>query len=155
MQNPRLSYADSMSRSHFKLMGFTVQFPVCSISAEDFKRFSLSFTQMFLSERRCAEPMTQLCRLKVKDTLQVIGLIIAFRVPVIYPEPFEIFPLIFTQMFLPLSEKVCRAYGSATQTQGQGHTVRSWDLPLNCMSAPYLLNHLTHFHLTSSKCSSH
>ena len=35
---------------------------------------------------------------------------------------------------VPLSEVVCRANDSATQTQGQGHTSRSWDLPLNSMS---------------------
>ena len=33
---------------------------------EPFVRFSLNFTQMFLSVKWCAEHMTQLCRLKVK-----------------------------------------------------------------------------------------
>ena len=37
---------------------------------EPFERFSLNFTQMFLSMSSCAESMTQLCQLKVKVTLQ-------------------------------------------------------------------------------------
>ena len=41
-----------------------------SIFPESRKRFSLSFTQFFLSERRYAEHMTQLPKLKVKDTGQ-------------------------------------------------------------------------------------
>ena len=45
-------------------MGFTLEFRVCSISPELFERFSLNFTQMFLLVIRCAEPMTQLCKLK-------------------------------------------------------------------------------------------
>ena len=36
---------------------FTLEFHVRSISPEPFERFSLNFTQMFLSMRRCAEPM--------------------------------------------------------------------------------------------------
>ena len=47
---------------------------VCSISPDPFERFSLNFTKMFLSLRRCKEPMTrpmtQLRKLKVKVTHQ-------------------------------------------------------------------------------------
>ena len=39
-------------------------------SLQPFVRFSLNITQMFLSVSWCAEPMTQLCKLKVKVTLQ-------------------------------------------------------------------------------------
>ena len=45
---------------------------VRSIFPKSFERFSLNFTQMFLSIRRCAEHMTQLPRLKVKVTGQGI-----------------------------------------------------------------------------------
>ena len=45
VQNPWLSYADSRSRSHFKVMGFTLQLYVRSISPESFERFSLNFKQ--------------------------------------------------------------------------------------------------------------
>ena len=45
-------------------------------------------------------------------------------------------PLSFSN--IPLSETVCRTHDSATQTQGQGHSSRSWDLPSNIVSAPYL-----------------
>ena len=51
-------------------MGFTLEFHVRPISPGPFKQFSLKFTQMLLSVRGCAEPMTQLCRLKVMLTLQ-------------------------------------------------------------------------------------
>ena len=30
---------------------------------------------------------------------------------------------------------------------------RSWDIPFNFVSVPYLLNHLKDFHLASHKCS--
>ena len=44
------------------------------LSPQPFERFSLNITQMFRSVRRCAEPMTQLPRLKVKVTLQGHGI---------------------------------------------------------------------------------
>ena len=47
------------------VMGFTLEFRVGSISPEPFERFSLNFTQMFLSVTWSAEPMTQLCKHKV------------------------------------------------------------------------------------------
>ena len=50
---------------------------------------------------------------------------------------------------VPPSKSMCRTYGPATQTQGQCHTSRSWDLALNFVSALYLLNHLMDFHQTS------
>ena len=51
-------------------MGFTTQFCVRSISPEPLERFSLNFTHMFRSLRQYAEPMTLLCILMVKVTLQ-------------------------------------------------------------------------------------
>ena len=51
------------------------------------------------------------------------------------------------QMFIWVWRYVfSRTYELATKTQGQGHTIRSWDLPLNWMSATYLLNPLNDFH---------
>ena len=44
-------------------------------SPQPFVRFSLNITQMFLSMSWCAEPMTQLCKLKVKVTLQGHGIL--------------------------------------------------------------------------------
>ena len=69
---------------------------VRSISPESFERFSLKFTQIFLSVRRCAEHMTQLPRLKVK------GFTLEFRVRSISPKPLGQFLLNFTQMFLSM-----------------------------------------------------
>ena len=83
---------------------------------------------MFISERLCAEHMTQLPRLKVTSQGQVI-----------YPWiscPLHIFwtlRAIFIKLYpnVPLSETMCRTYDSATHTQGQGHTSRSCDLLFN------------------------
>ena len=80
---------------------------------------------MFLSVRRCAEPMTRLHRLKVKVTLQSHGIYPSIRVRSVSPELFERFSLTLTQMFLSV-----RWYAE-TMIQGQGHTSRSWNLPLN------------------------
>ena len=71
---------------------------VLSISPEPFGRFSLNFTQMFLSVRRCAEHMIQLPRLKVTGQGHVIYL--SIRVRSISPEFFERLSLSFTQIFL-------------------------------------------------------
>ena len=57
-------------KSHFKVMGFTIEFRVCSISPDPFERFSLNLAQMFLSVRRCAEPKTRTPRLLFKVTVQ-------------------------------------------------------------------------------------
>ena len=54
-------------------MDLPCQFLVCSISPEAFDRFSLNFTQMLLSVEQFAEPLTQLCSLKVQVTLQGHG----------------------------------------------------------------------------------
>ena len=74
IQNPWLSYADTRSRPHFKVMGFTLQFCVHCIYPKSFERFSLNFTQMFLSVWCCVETLTQLCRHKIKVTLQCHGI---------------------------------------------------------------------------------
>ena len=119
VQNPWLVYADSRSRSHFKVMG--------SISPQPFEWFSFNITKMFLLLRRCAELMTLLCWLKVTVQGHEIH-------PWIYvcpksPQPFEWFSL--NHPNVSLSEMVCRANDSATQTKGQDHTSRPWDLHLN------------------------
>ena len=100
------------SRSQVK--GFTLEFRVRSISPEPFGRFSLNFTQMFLSVRQCTGHMTQLPIIKFTG----LGHVIFIK---LHPN-------------VPLSEMVCRTNDSATQTQGQGHTSRSWNLPLNFVS---------------------
>ena len=53
---------------------YPLQFHICSISPEPFERFSLNFTQMFLSTRRCAEHMTQLWSFEVNITVQGHGI---------------------------------------------------------------------------------
>ena len=78
---------------------------------------------MFLSVRLCAEPMTQLCRLKVKVTLQGYVIYSSVCVYSISPEPFEQFSLKYHLNVL----FVYRTHDSAMQTQSQGHTSCSWD----------------------------
>ena len=42
----------------------------------------------------------------------------------------------------PFSETMSRVHDSTSLTQGQCYSSRSTDLPLNLVSAPYLLNYL-------------
>ena len=70
-------YAEPMTRLcrlkvKVTLQGSVIYPLICvhSISPEPFKRFSLNITQIILTVRQCAEPMTQLRRLKVNLTLQ-------------------------------------------------------------------------------------
>ena len=108
-----------------KVMGIILEFHVHSMSPEPFERFSLNFTQMFPSVRRCAKPITWLGRLKVKVTLQGHGLYPLICVHSISPEPFEQFSLIFTQMFLSVRRcaepmtQLCRLKAVVT-LQGHG-----------------------------------
>ena len=53
---------------------YPLKFPIRSISPEPFERFSLTFTQMFLSARRCVENMTQLWSLELNVTVQGHGI---------------------------------------------------------------------------------
>ena len=66
----------------------------------NFDQFSLNFSQMFLSVRRCAEPMTQLRRLKVTVNFKVMGFTLEFCACSISPQPIQRFSSNFTQMFL-------------------------------------------------------
>ena len=53
---------------------------VCYIPPEPFESFSLNFTEIFLSVRRCAEEMTQLPRLlKVMGTFRGDGIFLPFN----------------------------------------------------------------------------
>ena len=107
----RLS-AKPMTRLHRFKVKFTLQslgiYPsihVRSISPEPFEWISLNFTQTFLSVRWCAELMAQLCRLKVKVTLQGHGIYpwISWLVSFKSPQPFVRFSLNITHMFLLVS----------------------------------------------------
>ena len=51
----------------------------------------ITYTQMFLSVRRCAETMTQLHRLKVKIYFKVMEFTLQFYVPCISLEAFKKF----------------------------------------------------------------
>ena len=97
---------------------------------------------------QCAEPITQLCGLKVKVTI----------------EGHELEPWIWCQLhisFTPgriffkcwsnvcLSEMMCRTHNSAMLTQGQGH---NWRSAVSFLFAPYLLKPLKDFHVTLVKC---
>ena len=113
-----------------KVMEFALEF---CISYVPLKGFSLMFGQMFISVWRCAEPMTQLTRLKVKVTVQSNRIYPWICVRSLSLSPSIGFSFYFGQMF------ICRIHDSATQTQG--HTFRSWHLPLNFVASPYLLYH--------------
>ena len=129
------AYLDPRPWSQVKVNGFTLELCVLSISPEPLGWFSLNFTQMFLSVRRCAKQMNQLTRIKFKATGQG---------HVVYPSICArslsriLFIKIHSNVFL--SETMCRAHDPATKTQGHGHRSRSNDLPLYFMFALYLLN---------------
>ena len=58
-----------LTRSQFKVKGFSLAFCVRSVSPLPLGGFSLNFNQMFTSVGQCAEPITQPCGLKVKVTV--------------------------------------------------------------------------------------
>ena len=60
--------AMTASQTQLKVIGFSLEFYVRSISLEHFERFALNFGQMFISGRSCAEPMAQLQKLNIKAT---------------------------------------------------------------------------------------
>ena len=97
------------------------------------------FTHIFLLVRQCAEHITQLPRFKVKGQGQ----------RTVSPEPFDRFLWNFNHIFL-LTNSV---QSNDPASNAQGHRWRSKDLPLNFVSAPYLLNPLINFHVTSLICS--
>ena len=59
-QLPRLKV-----KSQFKVIGFNLEFHIRSISPHPVERFSLNFGEMLISVIWCAEPGTQLPRVKV------------------------------------------------------------------------------------------
>ena len=111
-------------------MGYTLHFHVSSISLESFERFSLNCTQMFPSVRRCAELILSFADSRSRSHFKVMAFTLHFRVSSISPEPFERFSFKF-HLNVPLSETVCRTHNLAMQSEGQGHTSRSCDLPFH------------------------
>ena len=88
-------------------MAFVCLIRVRCISPKTFDWFSLNVTQIFLSVRRCAEPMTQLRRLKVK----VNGQGHVFYPIFLYAPLYLLNPLTgFTRLHanVPLSDTMCR-----------------------------------------------
>ena len=92
-----------------------------SMSApEPVERFSLNFGQMFASVKRCAKPITQSCRLKVKVTIE------GPEFESLISDPFHITftsGLIFIKLWsnVRLSETMFRTHKSTMPTQGQAH----------------------------------
>ena len=95
--------ANLMSRSHFKVMEFNLHFVSTPYLINPSNNFHINFTQIFLSVMQCAGPMTQLCRLKVKVTLQCHGIYPWISCPFQSPKPFARFSFNITQMFLSVS----------------------------------------------------
>ena len=101
VQNPWLSYMDSWSSSHFIFLDFfTLQSSVWSISPKPWIIYFLNFTQSLPSVRLYAVPITQLGPIKVKVTLQGIGISLRFRVHSFSPKSFARISLKFAQIFL-------------------------------------------------------
>ena len=118
---------DSAYNADSRLWDLPLNLRACSLSPTPFKRFSLNLPKCFISVRGCAEYMTQ----GQGHTSRSWDLPLNF-----VSAPYLFNPLIFfIKLYpdVPLIERVCRTHDSAMQTQGQGHTSRSWDLPLNFM----------------------
>ena len=135
---------DSATQTQGKVMGFSLEFRVCSISPEAFERFSLNFDQIFLSVRWCAELMTRLSYPRSMSHFKVVGFTLQFRVCSISPEPFERSSLNFDQMFISVrqcAEPMTQLHRLEVNVTLQGHSI----LPINFVYAPYLLNPLKDF----------
>ena len=110
-----LSYVDSRSRPHFKVICFTLK--CLSISLEPFRQFSI----FPLSETVC-RTMAQLHRLKV-EVFKVIGFALEYlSAPYLFNHLYKVFNKHFSQ------DLVWRINESARQTHGQGHRLGLWVL---------------------------
>ena len=96
---------------------------------------------MFASVRWCTEPITQLCWLKFKVTIEGHH----FEPWILRPLHCYSDCLVKFWSNVRLNEIMCRIYNSTMQTQGQGHNWRSF---VSFLFAPYLLNPLKDFHET-------
>ena len=93
-------------------------------------RFAWYFTHMYLLVRWCAEHITQQPRLKAKVIGQ--GQRIYLWISCLLHISWTLEAIFITlHLNIPLSEIMCRTYGLATQTQGQGYNSRSCDLSFN------------------------
>ena len=117
MQNLWLGYTNSRSRSQFKVMWFTLEFGVCTISSKPFELVSLYFIQVFLLMRQCAKPMTQLQRLKVTVQSQMLLPWILCPLHISWTL-WKIITKFWSNAYL--IKAVCRALDPTTQTMGQG-----------------------------------
>ena len=111
---------------------------------------------MFLSVTGCAEPMTQLCKLKV--ILQGHVIYPSIHVRSISRKPFQRFSLNFTQMFLLVRRWA--KHMTQLRTNGQGHRSWSVNLSFNSVSVPYLNSlrfslNFTQMFLIVRRCTEH
>ena len=110
----------------------SLEFGFSSISPLPLERFSLDLSQMFASVRWCAEPITQLCWLKVKVTIEGHQ----FEPWILRALHCHSDRLVVFGSNVCLSEMACRTYNSTMQTEGQGH---NWRSSISFLFAPYLL----------------
>ena len=126
-------------------MGFTLELHARSISPQQFVRFSLTITQMLLSESCCAELMTQLHRLKIKVTIQGHAFYHWIWCPLLNP----LNDFIKLKQNVNLSVTISRTYADP-RSKSQLKVNR---FTLEFGSAPYLmlpLNDFIKFHLNVS-----
>ena len=141
------------SRSRVNTQGHVIYSSIGDryIAPEASGKFSLNFVQMFLSIRQCTNHMAQLPRLKVKVTCQGQGYNFEFCVRCIYLWTLWVIIINLIQMFL--SVKRCAGpMNWLCRLKVKSHFKDMW-FALQFVSAPYLLNLLNDFHLTSTRCS--
>ena len=102
-----------MSRSQLKVTSLSLEFCVCSISPLPLEGFSLNVGQMFASVKWCAEPITQLCWLKVKVTIEGHQ----FEPWILRPLHCHSDCLVKFGSNVCLSEMMCRIHNSRSRSQ--------------------------------------
>ena len=128
------------------LQGHVLYPSICvrSISSDPLGRFWLDFTQMFLSVSSCAEPMTWLCKLNVKVTLQCHVIYPLWCVQSTSRKLFDQFSLNFNQMFFSVMRCANQWLSYADSISRSPFNVMGFGIEFGVPS--HLLNHLLDFH---------
>ena len=114
---------NSALRSQLKVTSLSLEFGLGFVSPLALEGFSLNMGQMLTSVRWCAEPITQLCWLKVKVTIEGHQ----FEPWILRPLHCHSEWLVKFGLNVRLSEMMCRNYYNSTMnSQGQGYNWRSF-----------------------------
>ena len=123
------NHSDTRSRSQFNVTGLSLEFLVCSVFPIQVEGLSLNFGHMFTIMRRCAESITQACRLEVKVTVQSHGLEPWISCRSVSPLPLGGFSLNVGQMFTSVgqcAEPITQPCRLNVKVTVEGHEFEPW-----------------------------